>query len=29
MPGAEALEIIRPDLPTCLTLNIMRIVAHP
>lgn len=29
MPGAEAPEIIRPDLPTYLTLNIMRIDTHP
>ena len=29
MPGAEAPEIIRPDLPTYLTLNIMCIDTHP
>lgn len=29
MPGVETPEIIRPDLPTYLTFNIMRIVAHP
>ena len=29
MPGAEAPEIIRSDLPTYLTLNIMRIDTHP
>lgn len=29
MPGAEAPETIRPDLPTYLTLNIMRIDTHP
>lgn len=29
MPGAEALEIIRPDLPTHLTFNIMRIDTPP
>ena len=28
MPGVETPEIIRPDLPTYLTFNIMRIVAH-
>ena len=29
IPGAEAPETIRPDLPTYLTLNIMRIDTHP